>query len=199
MVGVRHVDDILAVEGVDGFSEGRAGLFRPKPILVVLEGDVIGCAVHPLELTTMLPLISPSPVIQRVANGVIRNADAIQCGQLVQPVVLAIGYAADGGCPVGISVGDDCCAHCSGGKRVRRLAQDIPAQIIGENPGGAAGSARGVVRIIGPDQLADGVVLVGERCQVVLVDADDIPPVVVGVDQVAALLSISLLSSLRCP
>ncbi len=35
MAGVRHVDDILAVEGVDGFSEGRAGLLGAKAVLVV--------------------------------------------------------------------------------------------------------------------------------------------------------------------
>ena len=36
MVGVRHVDDVLAMEGVNRFSEGCAGLLCAEVVLVVL-------------------------------------------------------------------------------------------------------------------------------------------------------------------
>ena len=42
MAGVRHVDDVLAMEDIDCFSESRAGLLGAQAILVVLEGNRAG-------------------------------------------------------------------------------------------------------------------------------------------------------------
>ncbi len=36
VAGVRHVDDVFAVESVDCFSESRAGLLGTQAVLVVL-------------------------------------------------------------------------------------------------------------------------------------------------------------------
>ena len=36
VAGIRHVDDVFAVQGVDGFSGSRAGLLGAEVILVAL-------------------------------------------------------------------------------------------------------------------------------------------------------------------
>ena len=76
-------------------------------------------------------------------------------------------------------MGDNSGKQCNPG----RIAKSL---LVGVDPGRAGGVGSRIIRIIRSDQLADGVVLLGDGRQVILVDADDVATVVVGVDQVTA-------------
>ncbi len=122
----------------------------------------------------MLPGVFPCAIILGVADLVVGNGIPVKRRQLILPPRIAVGICvalswcqpADGAC----------CVH------IRLLCQDIPAQIIGENPGRAGAVRRGVGLVINPRQLADGVILV-LRGQAAGVDLLDVPVVVVGVGQ----------------
>ena len=55
VAGIRHVNDVLAMKGVDGFSEGCAGLLGAEAVLVVLEGNGLAGLAHLGQLAAVLP------------------------------------------------------------------------------------------------------------------------------------------------
>ena len=132
MAGIGHVHDVFAVKGVFSGAKAGAGLLGAQTILIVFEGNGLSGFAHRSQLLPMLPGISPRSVIQRVANRVIRNAVPVEGCQLVTPRRgVAIGVCrGDAGAADGILRG------CEG---IRRLAQNIPTEIVGENPSGASG------------------------------------------------------------
>ena len=54
MPALGHVDDVLAMQGVDGLAERGAGLLRAETVLVVLEGHGVCGLRHGGQLLAVL-------------------------------------------------------------------------------------------------------------------------------------------------
>ena len=102
---------------VDGLRDALA-------VGIVAVGDIRPGLAHPCELTAMLPCVGPRAVAQKVADLVRCQALAADAREQIAPrgVVVAIGN------------GTHRCAETSGRIGVLRLAQDVPAVIVGIRP-----------------------------------------------------------------
>ena len=142
-----HVHDVLAMQNVVG-DRSIHRFPHAQALSVVNEGRGGTALAHLLELSSVLPGVGPGAVAGGIANGVIGDRRAIVGCELVLPVAVAVGIGdrLEGG------------AHGARGVGVAGLAQDIPAPVVGVDPGGARGAAGGVVLVVDPDQLAQIVV-----------------------------------------
>ena len=102
----------------------RRRLLQPHAILIIIEVNRVAVLNHVLQLAALAPSVRPSVVLQRIANRVIGDALAIECGQLILPVGVAVS--------VGIRVHRS--AQRAGGISIRLLTQNVAAQIVGIHP-----------------------------------------------------------------
>ena len=184
-----HMHNVLAMQGVAGRLVANvarsvivvhAGLLGAQSVFVVIVGDLIvaGFTKVPLMRSAHLaaiPGVVPGAVVDRIANRVIGNGRAVKRSQLILPVGIAVGEY----------VGLDGSTNSAGSEGIRSLALDVAAQVIGIFPGCTGGSGSGIIRIIGTDQLAQQIVLVGDSLAAVT-DAGDVARIVVGIGQRSA-------------
>ena len=120
---------------------------------------VVALSLDLFELFAVLPFVFPCTVIYWVANGVILDGHTVMGCQLVFPSCISV------------SIGVAFCwcqrTDTAGRVGIRFLCLDVPAEIIGVNPGRTGGSRRSVCRIVNAGQLADGVILVRDACAAV--------------------------------
>ncbi len=90
VAALGHVHDVLAVEGVVGVNAVN-GLFHPQALSVVDKAGGGTALAHLLELAAVLPGVGPGAVGERIANGVVGDRDAVEGGELVLPVGIAMG------------------------------------------------------------------------------------------------------------
>ena len=113
------VAQIMLIVGraVDGFRDALA-------VGIVAVGDIHPGLAHPRELAAVLPCVRPRAVAQEVADLVRRQALAADAREQVAPACVAV------------SIGNGAlrCAETSGRIGVLRLAQDVPAVIVGIRP-----------------------------------------------------------------
>ena len=169
---VGHMHNVLAVQGILGRAGGGSCFLHPQAILVVGEADRFAALAHALQLAPLSPGIGPSAITQRIANGVVGDCRTIDGRQLVLPVRIAIAVA----------VGFHRRANSARCIRISGLAQDVAAQIIGIHPSRAIAACRGVIGIVGSDQLAQQIVGIADRLDAIA-DAGDVARIVIGIGQ----------------
>ena len=172
VLGVGQVHNVLAVQGILGRAGGGSCFLHPQAILVVGEADRFAALAHALQLAPLGPGIGPSAITQRIANGVVGDCRTIDGRQLVLPVRIAIAVA----------VGFHRRANSARCIRISCLAQDVAAQIIGIHPSRAIAACRGVIGIVGSDQLAQQIVGIADRLDAIA-DAGDVARIVIGIGQ----------------
>ena len=101
-------------------AAARHLLLRPQAVVVVLELHGHAALAHLLELAALLPGVRPSPIIERVANGVVGDRLPVIRGQLVLPVA------------VRVRIGNGVYRR-AGGEGVVRLGGDVPAAVVVES------------------------------------------------------------------
>jgi len=180
--GFLQVHQILAMVGIvsvigiiDGFTDTHtAGIVSKRYTLIAL--------FHAAELAALFPGIVPGAVREGIADGIISIRDTIVRGELILPIVV-----------VGVIVSAERSSRqIAGGESVIFLIENVPALVIGEGPGGAAAAAgNGVEGIVGTDELAQGIVLVGGH-DTIPGNGSDIAVVVVGIDEVFGILAATL-------
>ena len=168
----RHMYNVLTVKRVLSGAGGGSYLLHPQAILIVDEADRFAALAHALQLTPLGPGIGPSAITQRVTNSVIGNGGAVERRQLVRPVGIAVGEA----------VRPDRSTDRTGGVGIGSLAQNVAAQIIGIHPSRAIAACRGVIGIVGSDQLAQQIVGIADRLDAIA-DAGDVTRIVIGIGQ----------------
>ena len=131
---------------------------------IVAVGDIRPRLAHPRELAAVLPCVRPRAVAQEVADLVRRQALAVDAREQIAPARVAV------------AVGDGAHRRAEGSGRigVLRLAQDVPAAVVGIRP---RLSRRLIVLA---DELVEAVVGVGRRALAVG-DGRDVPARVVGI------------------
>ena len=141
VAALGHVHDVLAMQNVVG-NHAVDRFPYPQTLCIVDEGSCGSALAHLLELAAILPGVGPGAVGQGIANIVVGNRRAIEGGELVLPVAIAVGIGdrLEGG------------ADSAGGVGVPLLTQNIPAPVVGVDPGGARGAAGGIVLVVDPDQ-----------------------------------------------
>lgn len=172
IAAVGHMHNVLAVQGILGRAGGDSCFLHPQAILVVGEADRFAALAHALQLTSLGPGISPGTVTYRIANGIVGDGCTIVRRQLVLPVRIAIAVA----------VGFHRRANSARCIRISGLAQDVAAQIIGIHPSRAIAACRGVIGIVGSDQLAQQIVGIADRLDAIA-DAGDVARIVIGIGQ----------------
>ena len=142
---------VIIRRAVDGFRDALA-------VGIVAIGDIRPGLAHPRELSAVLPCVRPRAVAQEVADLVRRQALAADAREQVTPrgVVVAIGN------------GTHRRAEGSGRIGVLRLAQDVPAAVVGIRP---RLSSR---LILLANELVEAVVDVGRRA-LAIGDGGDVP------------------------
>ena len=148
---------VIVRRAVDGLRDALA-------VGIVAIGDCLAGLAHPSELTAVLPCVRPRAVAQEVADLVRRQALAADACQQVAPARVAVA----------IGDGAHRRAESSGRIGVLRLAQDVPAAVVGIRP---RLSRRLIVLA---DELVEAVVGVGRRALAVG-DGRDVPARVVGI------------------
>ena len=105
---------VIICRAVDSFRDALA-------VGIVAVGDIRPGLAHPRELTAMLPRVGPRAVAQKVADLVRRQALPADAREQVAPAHVAV------------AVGDGAHrrAETSGRIGVLRLAQDVPARVVG--------------------------------------------------------------------
>ena len=148
---------VIIRRAVDGFRDALA-------VGIVAVGDIRPGLAHPCELAAVLPCVRPRAVAQKVADLVRRQALPADARQQVAPRGVAV------------AVGDGAHRRAEGSGRigVLRLAQDVPAAVVGIRPR----LPRRLVVL--PHKLVEAVVGVG-RCVLAVGDGRDVPARVVGV------------------
>lgn len=172
VAAARHMHNVLTVKRVLGRTGGGSHFLHPQAILIVDEVDRFAALTHALQLTPLSPGIGPSAITQRIANGVVGDCRTIVRRQLVLPVGVTVGEA----------VRFERSTDRTGGVGIGSLAQDVAAQIIGIQPSRAIAACRGVIGIVGTDQLAQQIVGIADRLDAVA-DAGDVARIVIGVGQ----------------
>lgn len=172
IAAVGHMHNVLAVQGILGRAGGGSCFLHPQAILVVGEADRFAALAHALQLTSLGPGISPGTVTYRIANGIVGDGCTIVRSQLVLPVGVTIGEA----------VRPDRSTDRTDGVGIGSLAQNVAAQIIGIHPSRAIAACRGVIGIVGSDQLAQQIVGIADRLDAIA-DAGDVARIVIGVGQ----------------
>ena len=172
VAAVGHVYNVFTVERVLGRASGGSCFLHPQAILIVDEADRFAALAHALQLTSLGPGIGPSAITQRIANGVVGDCRTIVRRQLVLPVGVTVGEA----------VRLERSADRTGGVGIGSLAQDVAAQIIGIHPSRAIAARRGVIGIVGSDQLAQQIVGIADRLDAVA-DAGDVARIVIRIGQ----------------
>ena len=131
---------------------------------IVAVGDIRPRLAHPRELAAVLPCVGPRAVAQEVADLVRRQALAVDARQQIAPARVAV------------TVGDGTHRRTEAPGRigVLRLAQDVPAAVVGIRPR----LPRRLVVL--PHKLVEAVVGVG-RCALAVGDGRDVPARVVGI------------------
>jgi len=182
-----QVHQILAMVGVIGvirpvyrFADAHAaGIVSKRYTLIAL--------FHAAELAALFPGIVPGAVREGIADSIISIRDTIVRSQLILPIaVVGVGIRTqNGGGRIAVFIA--CC-----GKGVVLLIDDVAAPVVFEGPGGAAAAAgNGVEGIIGTDELAQGIVLVGGH-HTIAGNGSDIAVVVVSVNEVFGVISAAL-------
>lgn len=169
VAAARHMYNVLTVKRVLSGASGGSHLLHPQAILIVGEADRFAALAHALQLAPLGPGIGPSAITQRIANGVVGDCRTIDGRQLVLPVRIAIAVA----------VGFHRRANSARCIRISGLAQDVAAQIIGIHPSRAIAACRGVIGIVGSDQLAQQIVGIADRLDTIA-DAGDVARIVIG-------------------
>ena len=148
---------VIIRRAVDSFCDAQA-------IGIVAVGDIRPGLAHPCELTAVLPCVRPRAVAQEVADLVRRQALAVDAREQIAPARVAV------------AVGDGAHRRAEGSGRigVLRLAQDVPAAVVGIRPR----LPRRLVVL--PHKLVEAVVGVG-RCALAVGDGCDVPARVVGI------------------
>ena len=173
VLGVGQVHNVLAVQAVLGNACGaRRRLLQAHAVFIIIEINRVAVLNHVLQLAALAPSVRPSVVLQRIADRVIGNGLAIERGQLILPVGVAVS--------VGVRMHRS--AQRAGGISIRLLTQNVAAQIVGIHPSGAAAACRGVMRVISADQLAQRIVGIADRLDAIA-DAGDVARIVIGVGQ----------------
>ena len=172
IAAVGHMHNVLAVQGILGRAGGDSCFLYPQAILVVGEADRFAALAHALQLTSLGPGISPGTVTYRIANGIVGDGCTIVRRQLVLPVGIAVGEA----------VRPDRSTDRTDGVGIGSLAQNVAAQIIGIHPSRAIAACRGVIGIVGSDQLAQQIVGIADRLDAIA-DADDVARIVIAIGQ----------------
>ena len=173
VLGVGQVHNVLAVQAVLSNARGaRRRLLQPHAVFIVIEINRVAVLNHVLQLAALAPSVRPSAVLQRITNRVVGDALAIECGQLILPVGVAVS--------VGVRMHRS--AQRAGGISIRLLAQNVAAQIVSIHPSGAAAACRGVMRVVGADQLSQLVINIGDLLHAIA-DAGDVARIVIGVGQ----------------
>ena len=194
VAALGHVHDVFAMQRVFRAGIGHVsiavvhpGLPGTQALMIVGESDLIisglpkASFVHHLELASTRPGVVPGigvPYVSRfrarfrgIANSVVFNGDSVVVNQLVLPGgIVSIGH------------GFQRRSQGSGGIGIPLLFQDVAAPVVFIRPGGARRAAGGVVFIVHPDQLAQGVVSIGGSF-VILYNGSNIAHVVVGVGE----------------
>ena len=148
---------VIVRRAVDGLRDALA-------VGIVAVGDCLAGLVHSRELAAVLPCVGPRAVAQEVADLIRRQALPVDAREQVAPACIAV------------AVGDGAHRRAEGSGRigVLRLAQDVPAVIVGIRPR----LPRRLVVL--PHKLVEAVVGVG-RCALAVGDGCDVPACVVGV------------------
>ena len=168
VAALGHVDNVLAVQGVVGGAGRNGYLLHTQAVLVVHKPDNLANLADLLELTALFPDVAPGTIAGRIANRIVGDACAIEGSQLVLPVGIAIG----------VRVCLNRRTNRAGSEGIRSLALDVAAQVIGIFPGCTGGSGSGIIRIIGTDQLAQQIVLVGDGLAAIA-DTGDVARIVI--------------------
>ena len=126
-------------------------------VVVVLEGQGLSVAGHFPKLSANRPFVSPTTIIQRIADCIIRNSSAVVCGQFVLPIRIAVG----------IRNRLNCSAQRACGVSVLHLGSDVSAAIVVINP------RRILMRIIHTDELSQRIIGIG-RGQITSLLGDDV-------------------------
>lgn len=169
VAAARHMYNVLTVKRVLSGASGGSHLLHPQAILIVGEADRFAALAHALQLAPLGLGIGPSAITQRIANGVVGDCRTIDGRQLVLPVRIAIAVA----------VGFHRRANSARCIRISGLAQDVATQIIGIHPSRAIAACRGVIGIVGSDQLAQQIVGIADRLDTIA-DAGDVARIVIG-------------------
>ena len=88
---------------------------------IVAVGDIRPGLAHPRELAAVLPCVGPRAIAQKVADLVRRQALAVDAREQIAPACIAVA----------VSDGAHRRAETSGRIGVLRLAQDVPARVVG--------------------------------------------------------------------
>ena len=91
---------------------------------IVAIGDIRPGLAHPRELAAVLPCVGPRAIAQKVADLVRRQALAADAREQIAPACIAVA----------IGNGAHRRAQTSGRIGVLRLAQDVPAAVVGIRP-----------------------------------------------------------------
>ena len=148
---------VIVRRAVDGLRDALA-------VGIVAVGDCLAGLVHSRELAAVLPCVRPRAVAQEVADLVRRQALAADAREQVAPARVAVA----------VVDGTHRRAETSGGVGILRLAQDVPAAVVGIRP---RLSRRLIVLA---DELVEAVVGVGRRALAVG-DGRDVPARIVGI------------------
>ena len=148
---------VIIRRAVNGFRDALA-------VGIVAVGDCLAGIAHPCQLTPVLPCVRPRAVAQEVADLVCRQALPADARQQIAPTRVAVA----------VVDGAHRRAEGSGCIGVLRLAQDVPAAVVGLRP---RLSCRLIVLA---HKLVEAVVGVSRRALAIR-DGRDVPTRVVGV------------------
>ena len=182
-----QVHQILAMVGVIGVIGIIHGLADAHAAGIVGEGDTLAGVFHSTQLATLFPGIVPGAVREGIANSVVGVGDTIVRSQLIFPIAVVgvVIRTQNGGGRITVFIA------CSG-EGVVLLIDDVAAPVVFKRPGGAAAAAgNGIEGIVGADQLAQEIVLVGGH-DAVPGNGSDIAVVVVGIGEVFGVISATL-------
>ena len=91
VLGGGQVHNVLAVQAVLGNARGaRRRLLQPHAVLIIIEVNRVAVLNHVLQLAALAPSVRPSVVLQRIANRVIGDDLAVERGQFILPVCVAV-------------------------------------------------------------------------------------------------------------